>query len=531
MIFQSPHSEVSIPDTPLTPFVFEHAGQFGDRAALIDAATGQTYTYTQLREAVRRTAAGLAARGYGRGDVLAILSPNVPDYAVAFHAASLAGCTVTTVNPLCTAGEIAKQFADAGARGLVAHPALLDKGAEAAGVSGVADLFVFGGEAVGGAEPFARLGDGEGDAPRVEIDPRADVVALPYSSGTTGLPKGVMLTHRNLVANVSQIVPLDILNRTDTALCVLPLFHIYGLVAILNLGLRVGATLVTMPRFDLGEYLKNLERYKVTVAHVVPPIMLALANHPAAAAHDLSSLRLVFSGAAPLGEGLSRACEAKLGCAIRQGYGMTETSPATHMTPADPALARHGSIGVPVPNTECKIVDTQTGAELGRGEEGELCVRGPQVMLGYLNRADETAATIDPGGWIHTGDIGYADEAGHFFVVDRAKELIKYKGFQVPPAELEALLITHPAVADAAVVPFADEEAGEIPKAFVVLKPGAPLDAESAPAELMSFVAAGVAPHKKIRLVEITDQIPKSPSGKILRRVLVARDRAKPAGG
>ncbi len=520
MIFHSPHPEVSIPDTPLTPFVFEHAKQFGDKPALIDATTGQTYTYTQLEQTVRRAAAGLAARGYRKGDVLAILSPNVPDYAVAFHGASLAGCVVTTINPLSTAGEIAKQLADAGARGLVAHPALLEKGVEAAGAAGVGELFVFGEDAAGGAEPFARLHEGDADAPAVEIDPRVDVVALPYSSGTTGLPKGVMLTHRNLVANVCQLTPLDVLNGDDTTLCVLPLFHIYGLVAVLNLGLRVGATLVTMPRFDLGQYLDYSERYRVTVAQVVPPIMLGLTNHPSVGDHDLSSLRMIFSGAAPLGEGLSRACEAKLGCAVRQGYGMTESSPATHITPADPALARHGSIGVPVPNTECRLIDTATGAPVGRGGEGELCVRGPQVMLGYLNRADETAATVDAEGWLHTGDIGYADEAGHFFIVDRAKELIKYKGFQVPPAELEALLITHPAVADAAVVPVPDDEAGEIPKAFVVLKPGASLDAESAPAELMSFVAASVAPHKKIRLVEIIDQIPKSASGKILRRLL-----------
>jgi acyl-CoA synthetase (AMP-forming)/AMP-acid ligase II len=520
MIFRSPYPEVAIPDAALTPFVFEHAARRGAKPAVVDAATGQGFTYAQLDAAVRRAAAGLGARGYRKGDVLAILSPNVPEYAVAFHGAALAGLTATTINPLGTAGEIAKQLADSRARGLVAHPSLSDTAAEAARAAGVGELFVFGEGGAGGAEPFARLYEREGDAPAAEIDPRADVVALPYSSGTTGLPKGVMLTHRNLVANLCQIEPLDIVREEDTALCVLPLFHIYGLAVIMNLSLRVGATIVMMPRFDFGEYLTNLERHRVTVAHVVPPIVLALAKQPAVGGRDLSRLRLLFSGAAPLGAELTRACSERLGCAVRQGYGMTESSPAVHITPADTASAKPGSVGVCVPGTEAKIVDVETGAELGAGREGEICVRGPQVMKGYLNCPEETARTVDAEGWLHTGDIGYADEEGHFFVVDRAKELIKYKGFQVAPAELEALLLTHPAVADAAVVPSADEEAGEVPKAFVVLKPGSPLSAGDAPGELMSYVAARVAPHKKIRRVELTDQIPKSPSGKILRRLL-----------
>jgi acyl-CoA synthetase (AMP-forming)/AMP-acid ligase II len=520
MIFRSPHPEVAIPETALTPFVFEHARRRGDKPAVIDAATGRGFTYAELDAAVRSAAAGLAARGFGRGDVLAILSPNAPEYPVAFHGAALAGATVTTVNPLCTAEEIAKQLGDARARALVAHPALLDKAAEAAGAAGVQELFVFGGDAAGGAEPFARLYETERDAPRARIDPREDVVALPYSSGTTGLPKGVMLTHRNLVANLCQIAPLDIVREEDTALCVLPLFHIYGLAVIMNLSLRVGATVVMMPRFDFGEYLANLERRRITVAHVVPPIILALAKQPAVEGRDLASLRMLFSGAAPLGAELTRECSERLGCVVRQGYGMTESSPATHMTPAEAADARHGSVGVCVPATESRIVDAETGEELGAGAEGEICVRGPQVMKGYLNCPAETARTVDADGWLHTGDIGYADEDGHFFIVDRAKELIKYKGFPVAPAELEALLLTHPAVADAAVVPAPDGEAGEIPKAFVVLKPGAALTAEAAPEELIGYVAARVAPHKKIRRVELIGQIPKSPSGKILRRLL-----------
>jgi acyl-CoA synthetase (AMP-forming)/AMP-acid ligase II len=260
----------------------------------------------------------------------------------------------------------------------------------------------------------------------------------------------------------------------------------------------------------------------VTLAHVVPPIMLALAQHPSVDNYDLSKLETLFSGAAPLSEKLALACSERLKCSIRQGYGMTETSPAIHLTPSEFDPSRCGSIGQCVPNTECKIVSVETGEPLGCGEEGEICMRGPQMMKGYLNRPDATAATIDTEGWLHTGDIGYCDGEGHFYIVDRLKELIKYKGMQVAPAELEALLLAHPQVSDAAVVPLADEEAGELPKAFVVRKPGAET---VTPEALMAFVASRVAPYKKIRQLEFIEEIPKSASGKILRRLLVERER------
>jgi len=259
------------------------------------------------------------------------------------------------------------------------------------------------------------------------------------------------------------------------------------------------------------------------MSHIVPPIVLKLAKDPLVDNYDLSSLNMIFSGAAPLGSELSLECMDRIGCGIRQGYGMTETSPVTHTSPADPAKMKHGSVGTAAPNTECKLVDPATGEELGPNQEGEVCVRGPQNMKGYLNNPEATARTIDADGWLHTGDIGYADEDGHFFIVDRVKELIKYKGFQVAPAELEAIILTHPAVADTAVIPCRDDEAGEIPKAFVVLK------GEASPAEIMEFVAARVAPHKKVRELEFIDQIPKSLSGKILRRVLVQAEREKHA--
>lgn len=526
MIFRSPYPALELPNVPLTPFVLASARARGDKPALIDAVSGRVITYRQLFDAVHRVAAGLAARGFRKGDVFAIYSPNISEYAIAFHAVSLVGGIVTTLNPLYTVEEAAHQLKDASAKYLLTVPALLDKATEAAAHAHIEEIFVFGEAAAEGATPFSALYAEDGqDAPPVEIDPREDVVVLPYSSGTTGLPKGVMLTHENLIANTLQVRACDLVSEQDTLVCVLPLFHIYGMVVIMNVGLCEGAQIVVMPRFDLESFLKLLQDYGVTLAHVVPPIMLALAQHPSVDNYDLSKLKTLFSGAAPLSENIARACSERLQCDIRQGYGMTETSPAIHLTPTGLDPSKYGSIGQCVPDTECRIIDVETGEPVGYGQEGEICMRGPQMMKGYLNRPEATAATIDSDGWLHTGDIGYCDEDGHFFIVDRLKELIKYKGMQVAPAELEALLLTHPSVADAAVIPIPDEEAGELPKAFVVLKKGT--GAAVTPEELMAFIARQVAPYKKIRELEFIDQIPKSASGKILRRLLVERERAK----
>jgi acyl-CoA synthetase (AMP-forming)/AMP-acid ligase II len=285
-------------------------------------------------------------------------------------------------------------------------------------------------------------------------------------------------------------------------------------------GLRYGATLVVMPRFELEGYLDLVERHRATMLHVVPPIVLALAKSPLGT-RDFSSVRKMFSGAAPLGADVIRQATARVGCVLQQGYGLTESSPATHTTSEDPSTIKPGSIGCVLPNTECRVVDPATGADVAPGQDGEIWIRGPQVMRGYLNRPQDTRATVDADGWLHTGDIGHADADGHFFIVDRLKELIKYKGMQIAPAELESVLLSHPAVADAAVIARPDEEAGEIPHAFVVLK--GPATAE----ELMAFVASRVAPYKKVRRVDFIDAIPKSPSGKILRRLL--RDSAPAA--
>ena len=472
-----------------------------------------------MTRAINLVAASLAARGFRKGDVFAIYSPNLPEYAIIFHAVSLIGGVNTTVNPLYTAEELNFQLRDSGAKYLLTISAFLDKAIEAAKGTGVEEIFTF--DVAEGATAFTELLKSDGNPPHVDIDPGEDLVVLPYSSGTTGLPKGVMLTHRNLVSNLVQYDGVQPSSSDEVLIGVLPFFHIYGMQVILNSSIRHGHTVVTMPRFDMEMFLRLIQDYKVTHSYLVPPIVLGLAKHPLVANYDLSSLTMINSGAAPLGKDVADACAERVSCLVKQGYGLTETSPVTHTSVNDPARVRAGSSGQLIPNTECKIVDTATGADLGPNERGELWIRGPQVMKGYLNNPDATAFTVDSEGWLHTGDIGYADEDGYFFIVDRVKELIKYKGMQVAPAEIEAVLLTHPAVADCAVIPVEDEEAGELPKAYVALKGTATAE------ELMAFVASHVAPHKKIRLVEFIDQIPKTASGKILRRVLIEQERAK----
>ena len=517
MIFTSPYPDVEIPSVALTDFVLEHSEDYGDKPVLIDSATGAAYTHAQAARAIRAAAGGLAARGIAKGDVVALYAANAPDYAIAFHAIAALGAFVTTINPVYTVDELAFQLEHAGARALISGTEVLDRAREAASRACVEELYVFG--EADGAGSFGELLEGDpAAAPETTVGPD-DLVALPYSSGTTGLPKGVLLTHRNLVANILQSTAQQPVTADDTLIGVLPLFHIYGLTVVMNAVLRNGATLITMPRFDLEGFLGLVQEHRATKAHLLPPIVLALAKSPVVERFDLSSLTLVNSGAAPLSAELQEAAAQRIDCPVVQGYGMTESSPVTHVTPLDPARHRVGSIGPPVPNTECRIVDLESGAELGPGEDGEVCVRGPQVMRGYLDDAEATADTIDEDGWLHTGDVGRADEDGYVVLVDRVKELIKYKGYQVAPAELEALLLEHPAVADAAVVGIPDEEAGEVPKAFVALS------GDASEEEIMAFVAERVAPYKKLRALEVIDEVPKSPSGKILRRVLVERER------
>ncbi|MGL4647899.1 MAG: AMP-binding protein, partial [Caldilineaceae bacterium] len=359
MIFRSPLPAVELPTQSFTQLVLHRAAELGDKPALIDGPSGRTITFRQLAGAIRLVASSLSKRGLGKGDVFAIYSPNVPEYAIAFHAVASLGAIVTTANPLYTPTELAHQLTDARARFLLTVPPFLPQALEAASHANIEEVFVFGeGE---GATPFAELLKSDGSLPHVEIDAANDLIVLPYSSGTTGLPKGVMLTHQNLTVNLLQTNaalygPAE-LTQDDVMIGILPFFHIYGMLVVMSLALHAGATVVSMPRFDLEQFLQIMDKYGVTFAPLAPPIMVALAKHPLVEKYNLSKLRLIISGAAPLSADLEAAVIARLGCLVTQGYGMTEASPVIHFRPMPEGAAKPGTIGVVVPNTEVMVTD------------------------------------------------------------------------------------------------------------------------------------------------------------------------------
>jgi acyl-CoA synthetase (AMP-forming)/AMP-acid ligase II len=507
-----------MPARTLTGYVFEHARWWPDKPAVIDGPSGATLRYHELVTAVRRIATGLVTHGVSKGDVVALCSPNGPEFIIAYYAALAAGATITPVNPMVIGSELARQLRHSGARWMVTTEEILQQKSSQAAAAGIRRVVVFG--TFPGAIPFAQLSNHQ----RARSSPPSDgdtedLALLPYSSGTSGRPKAVLLSHGNLISSLCQTRLVQLVRPDDVLLAALPLCHIYGMQTVMNLGLHEGATLVTMPRFDLRSALSLVQQYRVTRADVVPPIVLALARHPAVNECDLSSLRVITCSAAPLGAELARSCAQRLGCRVKQSYGMTELAGATHCAP-DRGRDEPGLIGPPLPGVRCRVVDCATGDHLGVHQPGELLIQTPAAMRGYLNDPSATAETIDEQGWVHTGDIASRDAEDWFRVVDRRKDLIKYKGYQVSPAELEEVLLSHPAVADAAVVASPDELAGEVPKAFVVLRSAAGAE------ELLQYVAQRVSPYQEIRRVEFTEEIPKSPTGKILRRVLIERDRA-----
>lgn len=510
-IYKSSFEDVDLTDLTISQRVF--AGIEPDAVVLIDGPTGRQMTGAELIAGVKSLAGGLKARGLTPDHSVALMAPNLPEYCMAFHAICWAGGTATTINPTYTAPEVHHQLNDARSEILITIAPFAEMAAEAIKGTSVREIVVIG-DAPEGTTPLSDL-MGPPLEDQVPVDVTEHVAVLPYSSGTTGLPKGVMLTHRNLVVNVDQMMINADVTDGEKTVSFLPFFHIYGLQVMMNVYLAAGACTITMPRFDLEMYLSLCSTHRTPRLWVVPPVALALAGHPMVDQYDMSFVQQVNSAAAPLGADVSEAIAKRLGTRATQAYGLTELSPASHVSPG--GIGKPGASGVNVPNTECRIVNPETLQDLPQGEDGEIWVRGPQVMKGYLNRPGATAECITPEGWFRTGDIGHYDEDGYLFITDRLKELIKFKGFQVAPAEVEAQLVTHPAISDAAVIGIPDPEAGEVPMAFVTATPG-----HDAPTltDVQSYLEGRLAHFKQIHVMEVIDEIPKSASGKILRRLL-----------
>jgi len=501
--------------------VLESCRRHPAKVAMVDASCvpAQRITYAAYGEMVERAARGLVAAGVRPGEVIGIFLPNCWEFGVAYHAATLAGGIPTTLNPTYREREVCYQLENSEAVALVSDGTLLT-GIDLGGLPALRCVYTVRTPGPSGSQPFGSLlGPTHGQPlPTPAQDSRLTLATLPFSSGTTGLPKGVMLSHYNLVANVYQTLTpgeYGAIGEQDIMLCFLPLYHIYGLTVGLNLALICGCTLVLMPRFECEASLRLAVEEGVTFALCVPPTLLAYCQAAEQGKFPRDHhLRWVKSGAAPLAPELARRFTANTGIPIRQGYGMTEASPVTHIGFLAPELYRPDSIGAPVAQTECRIVD-ENEQEVAPGERGELVMRGPQFMLGYWKSPDTTAAVLRDG-WYWSGDIVRRDENGLYYVVDRRKEMMKYKGFSIAPAEVENVLLEHPLVRDCGVVSRRDAGGEEVPCAFVVLREG---EAATA-AQLQAFVAGRLSNYKVPQEIYFVEKMPRTASGKILRREL-----------
>jgi len=536
------------PDVPVFKLLEKSAERFPDNPATI--FMGGRLTFKQLLDKVYRFAAALAALGVKKGDRVAIMLPNCPQAVIAYYGALKAGATVVEFNPLYVEREIEYQIKDSGSKVMVALDLLVGrimKVRESAGLekviwTSIKDFLPFPlnilypikarreGQLVevptgpGNYQFVDLLKKHPADPPEHEFDPSEDVACLQYTGGTTGVSKGCMLTHRNLVVNAVQVrswMP-DIEDGRERILTVLPLFHSYAMTTCMNLAALCAGTMILLPRFIIEDVLKAIDKYRPTLFPGAPTIYVAIINHPDVQKYDLKSIKACISGSAPLPVEVQKRFEELTGGRLVEGYGLSEASPVTHCNPVY-GLRKVGCIGLPFPDTVSKIVDLETGEkEVPIGETGELVLKGPQVMKGYWNRPDETASTLRDG-WLYTGDIAKMDEDGYTYIVDRKKEMILASGYNIYPREIEEVLYEHPKVKEAAAIGVPDKYRGETVKVFIVLKEGEEATAE----EIIDFCRDKLAKYKVPKLVEFREELPKTIVGKVLRRVLVEEERKK----
>ncbi|QPQ56055.1 long-chain fatty acid--CoA ligase [Allosphingosinicella flava] len=538
--------ERSFPPLSLPALFDEAAGKFPDAIAI--DFLGRKYSYRETANGVDRVACGLRKLGVGKGDRVGLFLPNVPHYVAAYYGALKIGATIVNFSPLYTVDELAAQVADSGTRILftISAQSLLPTALAVLEKSGLERLVV---GSVAGVLPspkslFYRLFKGKEIAHRPDdlrimafsaliandgacasatIDPERDIALLQYTGGTTGVPKGAMLTHQNLSANARQVEALDPHpEEADRIMGALPLFHIFANTCVLNRTIHKGGEIALVPRFDAGQVLATIARVKATSFPGVPTMYQALLDHPRIAGADLSSLRVCISGGAPMAAELKERFEAVTGAKLVEGYGLTESAGVVSTNPYD-ALNKPGTIGQPIPGTEIRLLDREDPTRLApEGEPGEIAVRGPQIMKGYWNRP-EADAEVFADGWLRTGDAGLIDEDGYIRIVDRLKDMIAVSGFKVFPSQLESLLYHHEAVKEALVIGIPDPYTGEKPKAFVTLNEGAAIDG----ADLMRWLNAQLGKHEKVVACEVRDSLPKTLVGKLSRKELQAEERAK----
>ncbi|KAK4846110.1 hypothetical protein QYF36_013190 [Acer negundo] len=523
-IYHSKHPSIELPPhtyLDVVSFIFSH--QHTGISALIDSSSGYSLSYAELFPLVKSMASALQSRGISQGDVVLLLLPNSIYYPIIFLAVLYLGAIVTAMNPLSSVSEIKKQVTDCDVHlAFTVHQNVQNLEALGISIITVPENLDIDSKKVQFSD-FYELISENFDLVTKPVIRQQDTAAILYSSGTTGASKGAVLTHRNFIAVVELFVRFEAsqyeyLSSENVYLAVLPMFHIYGL-SLFVLGLlSLGSSIVVMKKFETNEMVRMIERYRVTHLPVVPPILMALTKGAKGVRGDsLKSLKQVSSGAAPLSRKIiEKFVQAFEHVDLIQGYGMTESTAVGTRGFNTKDYHKYSSIGLLAPNTQAKVINWDNGSCLSPGHSGELWLQGPAIMKEYMNNAEATMSSIDSEGWLHTGDIVYFDQDGYLYIVDRIKEIIKYKGFQIAPADLEAVLICHPEIVDVAVTAAMDEESGEIPVAFVVRRHGSLLTQDA----VIDYVAQQVAPYKKVKKVVFTCSIPKSAAGKILRREL-----------